>query len=585
MASCHGGEPRGPAPRPPGRRIVLVGNPNTGKSVLFGALSGRYVEVSNYPGTTVAIASARMGDDLLLDSPGVYGLEALSEEERITAKLVGEADLIVDVVDATTLTRDLYLTVQLAELHQPMIVVLTMWDEVRKLKLPIDRRTLSEEFGGVPVFPVCGPTEEGVPAVRETFRRPPPPAPQDAARDAHPAAGHDTAIARRARANAIADRVGAGAFVQRPLGRTRWLAHPIVGGLIAFGILAGMFAIIGTVVAQGLVGLTEGQFFNGIWEPAIRGAVSGYLPSWADTLLVGEFGVLTMTVTYTFGLLLPLVLAFYLFLALLEDSGYLPYLATLVDRGLRGVGLNGRAIIPLILGFGCVTMATLTTRILGTARERFIATALLGIAIPCSAQLGVVLGLLAGLGLVYWLGYGVVIFLVFAAAGTVLHRALPGQSSDLLLELPPLRVPRTRNVLVKTGVRAWAFTKEVLPLIFVGALVLSLLILTGALGILEDFFAPLTEAVLTLPKAATAAFILGFIRRDFGAAGLYDLSLSPAETLIALVVITLFVPCIASVLMISREQGMRRLALIWGGSLLLALVVGGAVAQVVGVLA
>lgn len=584
MGSCHGGEPGGPSSTPPGRKIVLAGNPNTGKSVLFGALSGRYVEVSNYPGTTVAVFSARMGDDLLLDSPGAYGLEAMSEEERITAKLVREADLIVNVVDATTLTRDLYLTLQLLELHRPMIVVLAMWDEARRLKLPIDRRALSAELG-VPVFAVCGLTHEGVPAVREALRSPPPPAPQDAARDSHPAAGHDTALARRAFANAIAERVGASVLVQRPLGRTRWLVHPVVGALIAFGVVAGMFALIGTLVAQTLVGFIEGDVLGGIWEPTIRDVVAGRLPTWADTLLVGDFGVLTMTVTYTFGLLLPLVLAFYLFIALLEDSGYLPYLATLVDRGLRGVGLNGRAVIPLILGFGCVTMATLTTRILGTRRERFIATALLGIAIPCSAQLGVILGLLAGLGLVYWLAYGIVIFLVFAAAGTILHRALPGESSDLILELPPLRVPQAKNVLVKTGMRAWAFTREVLPLIFVGALVLSLLILTGALGLLEDFFSPLTEAALALPRAATSAFILGFIRRDFGAAGLYDLALSPEETLIALVVITLFVPCIASVMMISREQGLRRLAVIWGGSLLLALVVGAAVARVVGVLA
>ena len=158
-----------------------------------------------------------------------------------------------------------------------------------------------------------------------------------------------------------------------------------------------------------------------------------------------------MTVTYIFGLLLPLVVAFYLLMSTLEDSGYLPRIAALSDRLMTGIGLNGRAIIPMILGFGCITMATMTTRILGNERERRIATALMAFAIPCSAQLGVVVALLAAAGGgTIAIAYGAIMVLIFGLIGVALDRVLPGKSTDLLIDLPPLRLPRPRNVLTKT---------------------------------------------------------------------------------------------------------------------------------------
>jgi ferrous iron transport protein B len=299
------------------------------------------------------------------------------------------------------------------------------------------------------------------------------------------------------------------------------------------------------------------------------------------TIFFGEFGALTMTITYLLFLLLPLVIGFYLSLAILEDSGYLPRLATFVDRSLNALGLNGRAIIPLILGFGCVTMATITTRLLGSDREKRIATTILQFAIPCSAQLAVIAALLATAGWQASLIYAAVILTVFIAIGTVLDRALPGKSSPLLLDLPPMRMPRAYNVTQKTWVRTLSFMKEATPWFFIGALAVSIAQVTGVLDVWQEALAPVTTSWLKLPAEASTAFVMGLVRRDFGAAGLYDLSLTPMQIVVALTTITLFVPCIASLMVMLKERGVKEGMVIWLGSWVLALGVGGLVALVV----
>jgi len=304
------------------------------------------------------------------------------------------------------------------------------------------------------------------------------------------------------------------------------------------------------------------------------GSLTGYI-------LAGEYGILTMTVIYLLGLLLPLVAGFYFSLSFMEDSGYLPRIATLTDRLLVKLGLNGRAIIPIILGLGCVTMAAITTRLLGSRRERIIATALLGIAIPCSAQLGVIFGMVSPLGMDCLFLYLAVIIGVFIFLGMVLDRVLPGRSTDLLIDLPPLRLPRLKNVLKKTYHRTGHFLKEAAPLFALGALLISLLNISGLLVSIQDFLSPLISGWMKLPREAATAFIMGIVRRDFGAAGLYSLDMNTGQTLVSLVAITLFVPCIASVLVIFKERGLKDGLLIWFGSFFTAFLAGGILAAFV----
>ena len=287
-----------------------------------------------------------------------------------------------------------------------------------------------------------------------------------------------------------------------------------------------MYEVIGVFVAGTVVGFTEGTVMQGYVEPFLRGAIEQVTGSSgvAYSILAGEFGVVTMTVTYIFGLLLPLVVAFYLLMSTLEDSGYLPRIAALSDRLMTGIGLNGRAIIPMILGFGCITMATMTTRILGSERERRIATALMAFAIPCSAQLGVVVALLAaaGGGMIA-IAYGVIMVLIFGLIGLALDRVLPGKSTDLLIDLPPLRLPRPRNVLTKTYHKTRDVPEGGEPVLRRRRAAAQRAGGDGRAPALQGLLAPLTVGWLELPAAASNAFVMGFVRRDFGAAGLYDL--------------------------------------------------------------
>ncbi len=601
------------------RKVVLVGNPNVGKSLFFAAFTGLYVEVSNYPGTTVAVSSGRMGDDVVLDTPGIYGVSSFNDEEIVARDIVLGADAVINVVDAVHLERDLFLTQQIADMGIPLVVALNMIDEAEARGMTVDAEELSRRLG-VPVVPTVAVRGEGVAAVREALghARTGSTDPGLAARlDAlvptvgsrpeallvlegdpyvagrcgvEPLAERDPVYAaRRRRVNEIA-----AATITRPGGaggfRTRLgdaLLRPLVGVPVLALALFLMYEIIGVFVAGTVVGLTEETLMQGYVEPFLRGLVqratgeSGV----AYELLAGEFGVVTMSVTYILGLLLPLVVAFYLLLSILEDSGYLPRIAALTDRLMNTIGLNGRAIIPMILGFGCVTMAAITTRILGNERERRIATALMALAIPCSAQLGVIIALLAAAGGgAIALAYGGIMVLVFGLLGVVMARYVPGNSTELLIDLPPLRLPRPRNVALKTWRRTVMFLREVTLYFVAGALLLGTLQVTGALRGLQRALAPVTVWWLDLPAEASTAFIMGFVRRDFGAAGLYDLGLGGTEVLVALVTITLFVPCIASVLIIMKERGKAFTTFTWLGSVVLAFAVGGIVARVAGVL-
>ncbi|MGC7845777.1 ferrous iron transport protein B [Desulforudis sp. 1088] len=600
---------------PPGaRKVVLAGNPNAGKSVFFNALTGLYVDVSNYPGTTLEISHGRMGEDAIIDTPGVYGISSFSDEERIARDIILAADVVINVVNAVYLERDLFLTQQIIDTGVPVVVALNMIDEAENNGLSIDVPRLAEELG-VPVVPTIAVRRRGLAELKAALAEACPGRPTpDVLRmlkslvnrvgnqgDALLIAEGDVFVAqrhgvepgerqeeiytlRRRRVNEIVGAVVTEGTRRNAFSRLLglWMIRPLTGIPILLAALWVMYKVIGQFVAGTVVGWTEEGIMLGYYEPAVRNLVARFvdLKSLAGEFLVGEFGLLTMTVTYVLGLLMPLVASFYFFLSLFEDSGYLPRIATLVDRLLTKIGLNGRAIIPLILGFGCVTMATIVTRLLGSARERKIAIVLLALAVPCSAQLAVIGGMLAGLGGVYMLFWAVTIMAVFIMAGTLLQAILPGKSTSLLIDLPPLRLPRMGNVLKKTTTRSFQFLKEATPLFALGAALITLFQASGLLGVIQQGLAPLTVGWLNLPGEAANAFVMGIVRRDFGAAGLYEMALTPVQTVTALITITLFVPCIASILVIFKELSKKEAALIWLGTWGIAFTVGGVAARV-----
>ncbi|MFB6188816.1 MAG: ferrous iron transport protein B [Halapricum sp.] len=609
--------------------VALVGCPNVGKSVVFGALADRYVDVSNYPGTTVDTTEAACDGARLTDTPGVYGVSSFDEEERVTREIVLSADAVVNVVDATQIERDLFLTLQLLDMGVPTVVALNMMDEAEADGVEIDVAALEARLG-VPVVPTVAVDGEGIETLRERID-------EASAPDSTPlerwfadlpdwveasraektllVEGDEPTAERVTDADVVAD--GGVSVVAEPGQREDVYAHrrrrveaivadvlarrerddawaervsdlmldPLTGTPIALATLGAIYVLIGDLVAQRLVDFLEVGLFGNYYVPAVEAVVRTAIPSadWARpiefVLLNDNLGLLTVTVQYVFAVLLPLVVAFYFVISILEDSGVLPRLAVLTDRGLGRIGLNGRAIVPMIVGVGCVTMAVITTRMVGSRRERLISTALLGLAIPCSAQLGVIMGLLAGLGIVWWFGYVGVLLVVLGVAGLVLDRTLPGEGTPLVTELPRMRVPRFTNTVRKTASRTKAFLGEAVPLFGATALAISLLDYVGGLAALQNGLAPLTNLV-GLPQSFGRVLVLGLVRRDFAAAGMTDLALTPTQTFVGLVVVTLFVPCILSMTMILKERDAKSALAMWLGSWAVAFGVGGLLAVI-----
>jgi ferrous iron transport protein B len=355
----------------------------------------------------------------------------------------------------------------------------------------------------------------------------------------------------------------------------RWAGQRRTGPGVLLVVLYLVYRFVGVFAAGTAVTFLERTVFGAYVNPAVTAAVDrgivalGLLSSPLSArgaqlfrdLLVGPYGLVTVALTYAFAIILPIVTTFFIAFSLLEDSGYLPRLAVIVNRVFRGMGLNGKAVLPMVLGLGCDTMATLTARIMETRKERVLVTLLLALGVPCSAQLGVILGLFGALPLWAPLVWGGVVLGVLFAVGFLAAQLLPGERSDLILEIPPIRRPQLGNVLIKTLGRLEWYLKEAVPIFVLGTLVLFVLDAAGVLTRIVAASEPLVVGALQLPPRAAEAFLIGFFRRDYGSAGIYALfqqgALTPVQAVVALVTITLFVPCVANFFIIVKEHGWR----------------------------
>ena len=566
--------------RPTTKTLALVGAPNVGKSALFSRLTGRYAACSNYPGTTVESFSGELTHNgerwSLVDTPGMNDMAGASEDVRAARQaLAGGVDAICQVGDATNPQRTLSLFLQLAELGLPMVLALNLSDERRACGLELDVQRLSERLG-VPVVETVAITGEGVEALKAALahaRRarvhsdPEPNALplQGACADCVP---YQLAVAR----GRVVERLLEGVVLRTPhpadavagwsMKLSRWTTHPVFGVFILLAVLFAMYQFVGVLGAQVLVGWLEEDLFAKVVNPALIEWAQHFVPFiWLQEMLVGEYGIFTMAITYAIALILPIVTTFFLAFGFLEDSGYFPRLTVMAHRAFRRMGLSGQAVLPMILGLGCDTMATVSARILETRKERVIATLLLALGVPCSAQLAVLLAMSAASA--PWM-LPVVLTVVgvqMLVVGRLASKLLPGESAAFVMELPPLRLPRFENIFKKTLLRLRWYATEVVPLFVIGTMALFILDKLGALAALRAAAQPVVEGLLGLPGEATNAFVMGFFRRDYGAAGLYSLQqagqLDIVQVLVSLVVITLFVPCIANVLVIARERGWR----------------------------
>jgi ferrous iron transport protein B len=611
-------------------KILLMGYPNVGKSVIFNALTGAYVVVSNYPGTTVAVDRGRAeisGKKVeIIDTPGMYSLLPITEEERVARDILlqEKPSLIINILDAKNIDRMLHLTLQLIETGLPVIAVLNMIDEAKEERMEFNVEALEEALG-IPVVTTAATKGEGIKELKKRITTAlnvglPPghmvrysPEIEEAESKVEKLLQGKYSIRKRAIALLLLQEdpgivslvknedpgvfedvmkivAGVKDTYARPLDYvvtnfrqmqidklvdrnvtykgekpidlkeriSRAMIRPSTGIPFLILVLIGLYFFVGVIGAGELVDFIEGTIFEGHINPAVNGFLGDHVPwNWVRGLIGGEFGIVTLGLRYAVAIIFPIVGIFFIAFSLLEDSGYLPRLSLLIDRVFKKIGLSGRAVIPMTLGLGCDTMGTLVTRTLETKKERILATLLLALAIPCSAQLGVIFAVLS-ISIFALFTWALVIFLVMLFIGWLGSKLIPGGKPQFFMELPPLRIPKPSNVLIKTYTRMIWYFKEVLPLFIIASVILWLGDITGAFSALVRGLEPLMGA-LGLPGSAAPVFIYGFFRRDYGAAGLYDISntLSMGQIVVAAVTLTLFIPCIAQVMMMYKERGKK----------------------------
>jgi ferrous iron transport protein B len=562
-------------------RILLVGNPNVGKSALFSRLTGTRIIASNYPGTTVGFTKGylKLGEEQaeLIDAPGSYTLEPVSRAEEVAVEMLKEGDLVINVIDATNLERNLNLTLQLLERQIPVIVALNMWDDTRHRGVNIDVARL-EELLGVPVVPTAGITGQGI---RELVERLP-----------------EARVPKNARIYATSDerwlKVGDIVSQVQSLSHRhhRWYEHLAdasshrVGGIfIAVLVLFATFWFV-RFVGEGMINYVAGPLFERLWTPILTklSIVLGTGGFWHDVLigkLIGgeidyfqSFGLLSTGLYIPLAAVLPYIVAFYLILGILEDIGYLPRLAVLMDTIMHRLGLHGFAIIPTILGFGCNVPGIMATRILESRKQRFIAATLISIAVPCAALQAMIIGLVGEQGIEYVaMVYGS-LFISWIIIGLILNRAVRGFNPELLVEIPPYRLPPWRVIGEKLWLRVSGFIREALPIVVGAVLVVNILYILGVFNAIADITAPVLTGLWGLPKETITALAVGFLRKDVAMGMLTPLALTAKQLVISSTVLAMLFPCVATFVILARELGVRDLLKAVGVMIAAALVMG-----------
>ena len=565
------------------KKIYLIGNPNVGKSVVFSRLTGVQVISSNYPGTTVEIAKGylRLDNDKVevIDLPGTYSLEPTSGAEEVAVSLLKELSkeeiVVINIIDSTNLERNLLLTLQLIEEGFPVIICMNMCDDAVHRGVHIDIGRF-EELLKVPVISTCAVTGAGIKLLIQRIK------------EAKPFL--------RQKLNHEGRWLEIGRIVQQ-VQRLEHRHHnlreiledasvrPITGLILALGIIYAAFKFV-RFIGEGIINNITDPIFLNSYQPILEKLTSHWQEKgfWFH-LLIGDLingkidfkqslGVLTTAPYIELGMVLPYVVSFYFILSLLEDIGYLPRLAILLDNLLHRLGLHGYAVIPVLLGFGCNVPGILSTRVLESKRERFIAATIISVGVPCLPLQAMIFGLLGKFGGFYVSGVYLVLFSLIIILGIILNRTLTGYSPEFLLEIPPYRLPPLLMLWKKLYFRIKGFLIEAMPVVLLGVLFINILLYFKLFNFVTGIFAPVIHGLFGLPKEAVVALTIGFLRKDVAVGMLMPLNLAANQLFIAATLLSISFPCIATFAVLAKELGLKGLVKATAIMIFISIIVG-----------
>lgn len=565
------------------KKIFLIGNPNVGKSVVFSRLTGVHVIVSNYPGTTVEITKGYLKIDEekieVIDLPGTYSLDPSSKAEEVAVSLLRQhpkdQTVVINIVDATNLERNLYLTLQLIEEGFPVIVCLNMCDDTghRGIALDVDKL---ERLLRVPVISTCAVTGMGIKLLKERIKQ------------ANPVLKNR--LSHQNRWQEIGKIIEE---VQHLTHRHHTLrealedasVRPLTGFIMAIGVIYASFKVV-RFIGESLINKVFDPLFFNVYQPILEKlSFSLGQKGFLHHLLLGELingkidfkqslGLLTTAPYVEFDMVLPYIVSFYFVLSILEDTGYLPRLAILLDNLLHRLGLHGYAIIPVLLGFGCNVPGILSTRILESKRERFIAATLISIGVPCVALQAMIFGLLGKFSGFYVSGVYLVLFAIWLILGAILNQTLKGYSPEFLIEIPPYRLPPLQILLKKIFFRIRGFLIEAAPIVLLGVFIVNILLYFRLFDFVTGIFAPFIKNLFGLPKESIIALAVGFIRKDVAAGMLATYSLTAKQLFISATLLAISFPCVATFVVLFKELGLKDLIKATAIMIVTAIVVG-----------
>jgi ferrous iron transport protein B len=518
----------------------------------------------------------------IIDAPGTYSLEPASKAEEVAVELLKKADIVINVINATNLERSLNLTLQLLKKKIPIIIALNLWDEAKHTGIKIDAERL-EQILGIPCVPTCAKTGEGFNKLVSKIKEAKIGKYEYDEKERWHEVGNITSMVEEVthRHHRFRERLADISISTR------------TGIPVALIVLFATFYVI-RFIGEGLINYIFEPLFVNLWAPVML-KLSNILggDGFIHNILIGRlvegkidfgtsFGLLTTGLFVPFAAVLPYIFAFYLAISFLEDSGYLPRLAVVVDNILHRLGLHGMAIIPMMLGLGCNVPGALSTRIMDTKRERFIAATLMAIAVPCMAQIAMVVGLIgkyapAGLGVVFS-----TLMIVWIILGIILNKTIKGESMEIFLEIPPYRLPYFQGLIKKLWMRIIWFIKEAVPWVLTGVFIANILHTLGVIDFIGKFATPIVSGILGLPKDAVGALLIGFLRKDVAVGMLIPLNLSFSQLVVASVVLIMYFPCVATFATLVKELGIIAMLKSTTIMIISTLIVGGLLNLIIG---